>query len=296
MSFTQDELQALNTLFDQKMAVLRRELDRSLDQRMQVLRRDFEQRQTAILQDLLRGLGRRLSDQQHRSRDALYQRLEMLHSRTTQTVNQEFEQRQQQQQQQIADIVDRALAAQLLAFEQLINQRLSIPMTDLPLSASGEDGPDFDAIEVQTEIPWDDLVELIDKALTERLQQMSSAIQMKLQDLERTLFALRDQLPRGPVTTFVGGQLSQSDGSNLATLREVLAGLDQLERLVESMQVAMTANSALLSNRLYYHQQLSAERAHPHSQNMPVASPEPDEASPPSDSTVLPFPIKREGE
>jgi hypothetical protein len=32
---------------------------------------------------------------------------------------------------------------------------------------------------------------------------------------------------------------------------------------MESMQVAMTANHALLSNRLYHHQQLPLERAHP---------------------------------
>lgn len=298
MSFTQDELQALNTIFDQKMVILRRELDRSLDQRMQLLRREFEQRQAAVLQDLLRGQTRRLAEQQHRSRDALYQRLEALHSRTIQLVNQELEQRYQQQSQQMGEVVDRALAAQLLAIEQLINQRVQIPLAEPP-GSSGEVAPDFDAIEVQTEIPWEDLVELIDKVLVERLQQMSSAVQAKLQELERALVVqlhvLRDQLQN---SMSAAPQLqSEKPVKSLKTIQEVFASIEQLERLVESMQVAMTANSALLSNRLYHHQQLPVERAHPRQPSAPVAEPaESDNSSKQDDTEPLPFPRKREDE
>ena len=48
----------------------------------------------------------------------------------------------------------------------------------------------------------------------------------------------------------------------LGDLQEVLKSIQQLERIVESMQVAMTTSSSLLSNRLYHHQQLPLERAH----------------------------------
>jgi hypothetical protein len=45
-------------------------------------------------------------------------------------------------------------------------------------------------------------------------------------------------------------------------MQEVFQSIEQLERIIESLQVAMTANHALLSNRLYHHQQLPLERAH----------------------------------
>src|SRR5579875_2558827 len=56
-----------------------------------------------------------------------------------------------------------------------------------------------------------------------------------------------------------GGQ--GNDGTSI--IPEVLTAVEHLERVIESMQVAMTANHALLSNRLYHHQQLPLERAHP---------------------------------
>ena len=55
-------------------------------------------------------------------------------------------------------------------------------------------------------------------------------------------------------------------------LREALHGIDHLERIIESMQVAMTSNLALLSNRLYHHQQLPLERAHPASRTHTTSS------------------------
>jgi hypothetical protein len=299
MSFTQDELQALHAIFDQKMAILRRDLDRSLDQRMQLMRREFDQRQTSILQDLLRGLARRQNEQQHRVSDALYQRLDGLQSRIVQTLQQEFEQKHEQQRQQLEQVVDRALAAQLLAIEQLINQQP--PTTEIEASSTLEETiPSFDAIEVQTEIPWDDLVELIDKVLAERLHQMNNAIQTKLQDLERALVVqlhiLRDQLQRS-ISAPSGQHASNETASgNLTTIQEIFTSIEQLERLIESMQVTMTANSALLSNRLYYHQQLPAERAHPAQSNDEVDLPPLDDAANPHEPTPLPFPRKLERE
>ena len=52
---------------------------------------------------------------------------------------------------------------------------------------------------------------------------------------------------------------------------EILRGIEQLEHIVESMQVVMTTNHALLSNRLYHHQQLPLERAHPSSHSHPTS-------------------------
>jgi hypothetical protein len=53
-------------------------------------------------------------------------------------------------------------------------------------------------------------------------------------------------------------------------MQDILTSINQLERIVESMQVAITANSALFSHRLYYHQNLPIERAHPSSSVSPA--------------------------
>ncbi|GAC1453674.1 MAG: hypothetical protein PVSMB2_01020 [Ktedonobacteraceae bacterium] len=50
------------------------------------------------------------------------------------------------------------------------------------------------------------------------------------------------------------------------SLKMSITGIERLELILESMQVAMTSNHALLSNRMYHHQQLPLERAHPASQ------------------------------
>lgn len=82
---------------------------------------------------------------------------------------------------------------------------------------------DVDAVnndDVETEIDFDDLSEVIRQALDERLHI-------------------------------------------LGDLQEVVKSIQQLEHVVEAMQISMTTNSSLLSNRLYHHQQLPLERAHP---------------------------------
>ena len=56
-------------------------------------------------------------------------------------------------------------------------------------------------------------------------------------------------------------------------MEEVFQSIEQLERLIESMQVAMTSNHALLAHRLYHHQQLPLERAHPGSHTTHTPSP-----------------------
>jgi len=72
---------------------------------------------------------------------------------------------------------------------------------------------------------------------------------------------------------------TQAYSGNLTNMQEVFQSIEQLERIIESMQVAMTANHALLSNRLYHHQQLPLERAHPGSRP-PTPSAPPDNTHP----------------
>ncbi len=212
MSFTQDELQALNAIWDQKMAELIHELGQLFDQRMQILRNEFKQYQ---------------------------QRLE--------------------------ESIERSFAAQLLAFEQLINQRFSAVDTHVPDVYTNQPQASFEALEVQTEIPWEDLVDLLDKALNERFISFDTSLQARLRDIEQKVSSqiqllhdeLRDDFRKEQPMTF-------SDmGSTELGMQDMLASISQLEHIVESMQVAMTANSTLISNRLYHHQHLPLERAHP---------------------------------
>ncbi len=44
MSFTEDELQAFNSILEQRLSVHRREMERVFDQRMNEYRRDLDQR------------------------------------------------------------------------------------------------------------------------------------------------------------------------------------------------------------------------------------------------------------
>lgn len=265
MTFTQDELQSLNTILDQKLSVHRRELERTFDQRIQGLRRDFEQRLTAIQQDLLRNILRTLGDQQSRSRDAVARKLDDQQMHMTQALLREIEQKRVQQQQHNEDFLERSLAAQLLAFEQLIGQRQSLSEFDESVPYTDDLRPDFDTIEVQTEIPWDDLVDLIDRVLAERLSTLQTSLQTSLKDIERYLSvqihairaaSLREQKSVG----------TENAPTTFDDMHDVFRSIEQLERLIESMQVAMATNSSLISNRLYYHQQLPLERAHPGSQ------------------------------
>src|SRR5215467_3407738 len=103
-------------------------------------------------------------------------------------------------------------------------------------------------------------MDVIGKALDERLATLNEATQRSLKNLEQylsmRLHSLRDEFVRSQP------QSAPLNGST-TTIQEVLHGIEHLERIIESMQVAMTANHALLSNRLYHHQQLPLERAHP---------------------------------
>ncbi|GAC1376173.1 MAG: hypothetical protein NVS4B12_26570 [Ktedonobacteraceae bacterium] len=268
MSFTQDELQALNTILEQKLSGHRRELERTFDQRIQGLRRDFEQRLTTIQQDLLRNLSRTLGDQQTRSRDAVARKLDDQQMRITQSLLREIEQKRLQQQQHNEDFLERSLAAQLLAFEQIIGQRRSLAELGETSPYTNEPHPDFDTIEVQTEIPWDELVELIDRVLDERLATLQTSLQTSLKDIERYL-AVQIHAMRASSLRDQKSVRDESSRTDLGSMQDVFRSIEQLERLIESMQVAMATNSALISDRLYYHQQQPIENAHPAQKTLP---------------------------
>jgi hypothetical protein len=188
----------------------------------------------------------------------LQDKLEQSFEQRMQVLRNEFEQHQQR----LEESIERSFVAQLLAFEQLINQRF--PVSNSPISGGYTDQPptSFEAIEVQTEIPWEDLIDLLNKALNERFITFNASLQTRLRDLEHDVSSqiqlLREDLRRE--------QPMPSSPTTYGTdteMQDMVASINQLERIVESMQVAMAANSTLISNRLSHHQRLPMERAHP---------------------------------
>ncbi len=271
MSFTEDELQSFNTILEQRLTAHRREMERVFDLRMNEYRRELDQRYVHVQADSLHTLSQKLSDLQIRLDSDLNEKLNALQMRITQTISYGVEQRQQQ----VEGGIDRMLAAQLLGIEQLLNQfssRLMPGETTITTGVSTQ----LEAIEVQTELPWEDLIDVIGKTLDERLSMLNEAIQRSLKNLEQylsvRLHSLRDEFLRNQAQG--QGQQALYNG-NATTIQEVLHGIEHLERIIESMQVAMTSNHALLSNRLFHHQQLPLERAHPaddHTRSMPNGS------------------------
>ncbi len=265
MSFTEDELQSFNSILDQRLTAQRKELEGIFDQRINEYRRETEQQFMATQQEILRNISLKLADKlaemQSRMDSLLSETLQARQSHMTEAIRLDAEQKKQQ----VESSMDRMLTAQLLSFEQLLTRQLQ----ELPLQSlqSLEDTVittngvhPLEAIEVQTELPWEDLSEMIGKALDDRLSALNDAMSRSLQNLEQYLsvriHSLRDEFVRSqPQTPALNGTHT--------SIQEVLHGIEHLERIVESLQVAMTANHALLSNRLYHHQQLPLERAHP---------------------------------
>jgi hypothetical protein len=270
MSFTADELQSFNDILDRKLSAHRQELERLFDQRLNKFRGEVDQRLIAAQQEVIRVLAQKLGEQQSAIHTILQQQLTDSHIRIAQTMSQEVRQRQAQQPsetnhtEQIEGIVDRSLAAQLLAIEELLNQRMvyQSPEEVAMAMASSEHGPQFEAIEVQTELPWEDLMEVFGKALDDRFAALGDRAQTTTQRLEHQLLSRISALQHQLFDELSHLQV-HSYGGDLTNIQEVFQSIEQLERVIESMQVAMTANHALLSNRLFHHQQLPLERAHP---------------------------------
>ncbi len=269
MSFTADELQSLNDILESKLAVHRREMESVFDQRVQTLRHEMERRLNMLQQEIIQTLSQKQAEQQRSLQTALSEKLNTQQLNITQAVDLELK---QQQQPQIESMVDRALAAQLSAIEELFNQRLSAHTFDEAAIQVGEHSPHFEAIEVQTELPWEDLTNIFGKALDERYSKLNELTQSTMRNLEQFLSAqlrvLQTQILEGVIQV----RQTQAYNGSLTSLQEVFQSIEQLERIIESMQVAMTANHALLSNRLYHHQQLPLERAHASARHTPPSA------------------------
>lgn len=258
MSFTEDELQSFNTILEQRLTAQRKEMERIFEQRFVESRRENDQRFFTMQQEILRNMTLKLTDMQGRLDSMFSEKLQTQQTRITQAINLDAEQKNQQ----IESSLARLLEAQLPGIAQLLSKQLQEvtlqSSEDTVMTANGVHP--LGAFEVQTELPWEDLSDMIGKVLDERLSALSEAISRSLQNLEQYLsvriHSLRDEFVRSQP------QASALNGS-YTSVQEVLHGIEHLERVVESLQVAMTANHALLSNRLYHHQQLPLDRAHP---------------------------------
>lgn len=258
MSFTEDELQAFNSILEQRFAAHRQEMEQALDQRLSTFRQEMDQRLASLQQETTDTLKQGLASWQEKPGADWAEKLSEQQTQISHTVNQEAEQKALQ----VEATVDRMLAAQLLGIEQLLNQHISRQALERGALAQGLPSQ-LEAIEVQTELPWEDLTEAIGKALDERLSSLGTSLQRSVKNLEQyfavQLHDLRDEIVRAQGH----GQPYSASLGNGTSVQEVLTGIEHLERVMESMQVAMSANHALLSNRLYHHQQLPLERAHP---------------------------------
>lgn len=263
MSFTQDELQAFNTILEQRLSAHRRELERTFDRRISAVQLEFDQRLLNVQQQLLQQMMENWQKVQTEQQRGLEQQLEAQQTRLTHAIQREHEELQQQQQVQFEDVMERSLAAQLLAIEQLVRQYAPVASSEaaveLPIALLHEAQSGLEAIEVQTEIPWDELLDVFEKILDERMASFREMVQTSLGSVEQHLSSqiqqLREVLSRQ-------SSHSLSGVSAMPDMHQVLAGITQLERIIESMHVSMTANHAFLSNRLYHHQHLPPEQAH----------------------------------
>jgi hypothetical protein len=141
MSFTADELEAFNSILEQRLTAHSREMERLFDQHIQLMRLEFEQRLTAAQQEI---------------------------------------------------------AAQLLTIEELLNQHISPQSQHEAALAFANKVQQFDTIEVQTDLPWDDLNDLFGKALDERFAVLNETTQAAMRTLEQALSArIQNLQPKG---------------------------------------------------------------------------------------------------
>ncbi len=115
-----------------------------------------------------------------------------------------------------------------------------------------------DVVEMQADIAWEDLMGVIDRVVGERLSSLEETIQLMVRNTEHSLLTelrnLQGDLAQTKRTTTMSTDISDLDA--------VFTSIEQLEHVMEALQVTMTANHTLLSNRLSHHQHLPLERAH----------------------------------
>lgn len=258
LSFTEDELQSFNSILEQRLQAHQRDMEHVWNQRLNEYRRELDQQLGTVHVDVQRGVAQKLSDFQTLLETMLSEKLNTQSTRLIQALSHEAEQKQQR----FEGNIDHMLAAQLLGIEQLIAHYIS--RNDSVDAVISDNVPtQLEAIEVQTELSWEDLMDIIGKALDDRLSVLNDSIQRSLKSLEHylsvRLHSLRDEFLRNKAQWHGQDAFSEEDPTNI---QEMLHGIEHLEQIIESMQVVMTSNHALLSNRLYHHQQLPFDRAH----------------------------------
>ncbi|HLG62411.1 MAG TPA: hypothetical protein VKY19_10785 [Ktedonosporobacter sp.] len=184
MSFTQDELQSFNAILEQRLAIHRQELEYTFDRRLRMLTHEFEQQLIATQHYLMSALPQRVLELQPERKGV------------AQPDSQALIKEGERQKQQVVDLVESALANHLLAIERLIQQHPEASTTDLIPAHIPENFPDLNAIEIQAEIPWNELADVIEKALDERLTPLNEAIKSSLQNMEQYLQAQLQNLQR----------------------------------------------------------------------------------------------------
>src|SRR5437660_2511184 len=184
MSFTQDELQSFSAILEQRLAIHRQELEYTFDRRLRMLTHEFEQHLIATQHYLMSALPQRV--------------LEVLPERkaVAQPDSQVLIKEGERQKQQVVDLVENALANHLFAIERLIQQRPVSSSSDLTPTHVSENFPDLNAIEIQAEIPWNELTDVVEKALDERLTVLNESIQSSFQNMEQYLLAQLQNLQR----------------------------------------------------------------------------------------------------
>lgn len=259
MSFTEDELQAFNTVLERRFSAHRQEMEQLFDQRLDALRQGFEQRLLATQYEIVRGVDSRFIEQLTELSTALSQKLITQQTGIAQSVNQRIG----QQREQFEGLVDRTVKTQLVAIEKLLKQYPPPPQADKTSTEDIERSPRFEVMEVQTDLLWEEMMEIFGKVLDERFLALEESMQQTMRGWESALsvrlHTLREELAQ---------RLPQPSNGNITSMQDVFNSIEQLERVIESMQVAMTANHALLSNRLYQHLQLPLERAHAGKQSL----------------------------
>ena len=279
MAFTEDELQSLNSIVEQKLLAQSQTFIKYLDQRMQALTLDFEQRLTAWYTRQQQHMQGAMSDLQ-RQQEQLQQEILQSLAHYGEKSSQEAAQALNEYSRRIDTVVAQAFEEQLQELKQLLEQR--------PVGAAQEHAdnyvpvtemPDFATLEVQTEIPWDELVDLMDSRLDERFSPLKADLMTALKNVEQHLTEQVNQLQGTLVHNLLGPLPAQyrehQPEHSQNDMQEVFRSIAQLEHLVEAMQVAMASNNTLLTSRLYRHQQLPAEQAHSlHHMTEPLATQE----------------------
>lgn len=189
MSFTEDELQAFNSILEQRFAIHRQEMEQALDQHLKNFWQDVNQQLIALSQDMVKKLKQELAEEEKQWEVSLATRFDTQQIQIAQTLNQDADQKRQH----IEATIEQGLAAQLGSIEQALKQRVSVSLSARDIEVLIQSmRSQLEAIELQTELPWEDLAEAIGKALDSRLASLDALIQRSVTNMEQYL-ALRLQ-------------------------------------------------------------------------------------------------------